>query len=86
MIDTARILADTVTGKTVVLVGSMQPARLRASDAEFNIGFAIAAVQLLQHGIYIAMNGQVFTPKEARKNIRLNRFERIDFGDDLSCL
>jgi len=75
MIDTAHRLAESITGKTIVLVGSMQPARQRASDAEFNIGFAIAALQLLEQGVWIAMNGQVFSPDEVRKNVEMNRFE-----------
>jgi len=74
MVDTARELAG-IGGKTVVLVGAMQPARLRASDAEFNIGFALAAVQLLPPGIYIAMNGHVFDPATTRKNVAEQRFE-----------
>lgn len=74
MVETARALLD-VGGKTVVLVGAMQPARLRVSDAFFNIGFAFAAVQLLPPGIYIAMNGRVFDPRTARKNVAAHRFE-----------
>ena len=75
MIDTAHRLAESISGKTIVLVGSMQPARQRASDAEFNIGFAIAALQLLGPGVWIAMNGQVFSPDGVRKNVEMNRFE-----------
>jgi L-asparaginase len=74
MVASARAL-QAVTGKTVVLVGSLSPARFKSSDAEFNIGFAVAAVQLLPPGVYIAMNGRVFTPDAVRKNRALNRFE-----------
>jgi L-asparaginase len=74
MVETARGLLE-VTDKTVVLVGAMQPARLRVSDAFFNIGFAFAAVQLLPPGVYIAMNGRVFDPRTARKNVAAHRFE-----------
>ena len=74
MVETARALLD-VSGKAVVLVGAMQPARLRVSDAFFNIGFAFAAVQLLPPGVYIAMNGRVFDPRTARKNVAEHRFE-----------
>ena len=74
MIETARMLVM-VRGKTIVLTGSMQPARLRISDAVFNIGYAIAAVQLLPPGVYIAINGRVFDPHKTRKNVRLNQFE-----------
>ena len=61
--------------KTVVLVGSLSPARFRITDAEFNIGFAMAAVQLLSHGAYVAMNGLVFAHDHVRKPRDANRFE-----------
>ncbi len=67
-----------VEGKTIVLVGSLSPARFKSSDAEFNIGFAWAAVQLLPPGVYIAMNGRVFSPNHVRKNLDLNRFEALE--------
>lgn len=67
MIETARRLKG-LSGKTVVLTGSMQPARFRNTDAVFNLGTAIAAVQTLPPGIYLAMNGQVFDPAYARKD------------------
>lgn len=74
MVETARALLG-IEGKTIVLVGAMQPARLRYSDAVFNIGYAIAAVQLLPPGVYLAMNGQLFDPLHARKNVASHRFE-----------
>ncbi|MCP4285781.1 MAG: asparaginase [Gammaproteobacteria bacterium] len=74
MIATGLALAG-IEEKTIVLTGSMQPARLRISDAVFNIGFAMAAVQLLSAGVYIAMNGQVFDPSVSVKNVAKNRFE-----------
>lgn len=75
MTETARELLS-VKGKTIVLTGAMQPARMRRSDAVFNIGFAWAAVQLLPHGVYIAMNGEVFEAGSVRKNLKAQRFER----------
>lgn len=75
MPETARALLS-VKGKTIVLFGAMQPARMRRSDAVFNIGFAWAAVQLLPHGVYIAMNGEVFEAGSVRKNLKAQRFER----------
>jgi L-asparaginase len=75
MVETARALLD-ITGKTIVLTGAMQPARLRVSDAIFNIGYAIGAVQMLPAGVYIAMNGRVFDPLQCRKNVEANRFEQ----------
>ena len=75
MVDTARILSD-IGGKTIVLTGAMQPATLRNSDAEFNVGFALAATQTLPPGVYIAMNGEVFDPAETQKDRSAHRFIR----------
>lgn len=74
VIDTAHALLD-IGDKTIVLFGAMQPARMRYSDAMYNLGFACAAVQLLPRGVYLAMNGQVFDPRKVTKNRRLERFE-----------
>ena len=76
MIETAKALQD-VEGKTIVLTGSMYPARFRDSDAVFNIGCALTAAQILQPGVYIAMNGRIFDPRSALKNVELNKFEEI---------
>lgn len=76
MIETAAEL-EKIPEKTIVLTGSMYPAQFRDSDAVFNIGCAVIAVQLLESGVYIAMNGRIFHPKSAKKNIELNRFEDI---------
>ncbi|OOZ37898.1 asparaginase domain-containing protein [Solemya velesiana gill symbiont] len=76
MVETGRALMD-IPGKTVVLTGAIQPARLRVNDAIFNIGFAVSAVQQLPPGIYIAMNGRVFDPSGSRKNVAENRFENL---------
>jgi L-asparaginase len=74
MIQTARALTD-IPGKTIVLTGSMQPARFRVTDAVFNIGTAIGAIQSLPSGVYIAMNGRLFDPHRTHKNREANRFE-----------
>jgi len=74
MIDTAKVL-NNITDKTIVMTGSMYPAEFRDSDAVFNIGCAITAVQILEPGVYIVMNGRVFKPHRVRKNAELNRFE-----------
>lgn len=75
MTQTAQALKG-IAGKTVVLFGSMQPARMRRSDAVFNLGFAWAAVSLLPEGVYIAMNGEVFEAGAVKKNLEAKRFER----------
>jgi L-asparaginase len=74
MAETSRALVG-IEAKTVVVTGSMQPARLRVSDAIFNIGYAIAALQHLDHGVYVAINGQVFDPRHVHKNWEQQRFE-----------
>jgi L-asparaginase len=76
MVDTAQSLSG-IENKTIVLFGAMQPARMRYSDAMFNLGIASAAVQILPTGIYIAMNGQIFNPDEVTKNRAEARFETI---------
>ena len=76
MADTARALQH-INNKTIVLVGSLSPARFKNSDAVFNIGFAVGAVQLLQHGVYIAMNGCIFDALNVKKNRAENRFEPL---------
>lgn len=74
MTQTAECLQD-IAGKVIVLTGAMQPARMRASDAPFNLGLALGALQCLPPGVYIAMNGQVFHAGQVRKNRDAGRFE-----------
>jgi L-asparaginase len=76
MVETAAVLDD-VSDKTIVLTGALNPARFRDSDAIFNIGCAVGAVQALPAGVYIAMNGKVWDPQQVRKNARENRFEPL---------
>jgi L-asparaginase len=85
MAETARAVADALdtTGddaKVVVFVGSLAPARFKTSDAEFNVGFAAAAVQALGPGVYLAMNGRVFDPYHVRKDREQNRFVAVTAG------
>ena len=76
MIKTAHYLRG-IAGKTIVFTGAMNPTRIRNSDAFFNVGCAIIAVQTLPSGIYIAMNGQVLNPERVVKNRTHQRFESI---------
>ncbi len=76
MPQTAEKLAG-LSSKTIVLTGALTPARFRTTDAVFNIGMAVAAVQACKPGVYIAMNGQVFPAGEVRKNRKENRFEKL---------
>jgi len=77
MVETAKFLED-INDKTIVLTGSMQPARFKKTDAIFNSGFAFAAALSLENGVYIAMNGKIFNSNNVRKNIDLGRFEGKD--------
>ncbi len=74
MVETAKVL-NGLGDRTIVLTGALNPARFRGSDAEFNIGTAVGAVQCLPPGVYIAMNGRVWNPDKVRKNVAANRFE-----------
>ena len=74
MPETAEVLAG-LEGKTIVLTGALSPARFRSTDADFNVGMAVAAVQVAPPGVYIAMSGQVFKAGHVRKNREANRFE-----------
>ena len=74
MIQTAKALAA-VKDKVMVLTGSMQPARFRVTDAIYNIASAMTAVQILDPGVYIAMNGRIFKPDHLRKNREKGWFE-----------
>jgi L-asparaginase len=74
MVETARAL-EGLTGKVIVLTGALNPARFQGSDAVFNIGTAVGAVQSLSDGVWIAMNGRIWRPGSVRKNVAANRFE-----------
>jgi L-asparaginase len=77
MSETAEVLAS-LEGRTIVLTGALTPARFRTTDATFNVGMAVAAVQVAAPGVYIAMSGQVFRAGKVRKNRAENRFEATD--------
>lgn len=74
MVETAQALRDT-GDRVMVLTGALNPARFLGSDAVFNIGCAVGAVQAMPPGAWIAMNGRVWDPREVRKNRAENRFE-----------
>ncbi len=77
MIQTAQRLQSAV-GKTIVLTGAMQPAGFQNSDAVFNVGTAVGAVNCLPPGVYIAMNGRIFDPQTTRKNRERGMFECVE--------
>lgn len=70
MIDTAKKLSE-IKDKVIVLVGAAQPETFKNTDADFNIGLAVGAINVLSKGVYIAMNGRVY---------RWNKCEKVDSG------
>lgn len=77
MSDTARFLANKIKDKTVVLTGAMIPYKFGSSDGLFNLGGAMAFVQTLPPGVYVAMNGKYFNWDNVRKNRETGRFEEL---------
>jgi L-asparaginase len=77
MVETARVLAQRVAGKTVVLTGAMIPITFGSSDGLFNLGGALTVVQVLPAGVYIVMNGRVFRWDAVSKNRDTGVFEGI---------
>lgn len=69
LVETAKIIGNASLKKTIVLVGAMVPFVFKHSDAMFNVGFALASVQTLPHGVFVAMNGKVFDWDKVVKNL-----------------
>ena len=77
MDNTAKVLARASLKKTIVLTGAMIPYKFGSSDGLFNLGSALAFVQTLKFGVYIAMNGCCFEWDKVKKNKKLGKFEKI---------
>jgi len=75
MVETARVIASRVEGKTVVLTGAMVPYAFGSSDGLFNLGSALSFAQVLPPGVYVAMNGRYFPWDRVRKNTKTGVFE-----------
>lgn len=78
MSDTAKVLAQKVMNKTVILTGAMIPIKFGSSDGLFNLGGALAFAQTLPSGVYIAMNGRYFNWDNVKKNKQTGMFEEIN--------
>ncbi len=74
---TAKALGQMISNKTVVLTGAMIPYKFGSSDGLFNLGSALAFVQTLPHGVYVAMNGKYFAWDNVKKNRKTGEFEEI---------
>jgi L-asparaginase len=77
MEETARVLGEANVQKTIVLTGAMIPFKFGSSDGLFNLGSALAFVQCLPRGVYIAMNGRIFSWNNVRKNRKTGEFEEM---------
>jgi L-asparaginase len=77
MEETARVLGKSIADKTVILTGAMVPYKFGSSDGLFNLGSALAFVETLPHGIYIAMNGRCFIWDNVKKNKKTGEFEEL---------
>jgi L-asparaginase len=77
MAETAKVLAQKVHEKTVILTGAMIPIKFGSSDGLFNLGSALAFAQTLPPGVYVAMNGRYFTWDNVKKNKQTGVFEEI---------
>ncbi len=78
MVKTAQNIADKNLSKTIIITGAMIPYAFgNSSDGFFNLGAAMAFVQTLPHGVYIAMNGQYYNWDNVRKNTNTGYFERL---------
>lgn len=77
MTETARVLAAEVPGKTICLTGALSPARFAETDANFNLGMAVATVQTAPPGVYIAMSGEVFDGLKVKKDRAAGKFVAI---------
>jgi len=75
--ETASLLAQKVSDKTIVVTGAMIPYKFGSSDGLFNLGSALAFVQTLPSGVYVAMNGQCFSSGTVRKNKLTGEFEEL---------
>jgi len=77
MAETARVLGEAEVAKTILLTGAMIPYAFGSSDGLFNLGSALSFVQVLHHGVYVAMNGMVFPWDNVRKIRQLGIFEKV---------
>jgi L-asparaginase len=74
MIETAEKLSSSIKGKVIVLTGATKPEKFVDSDASFNLGTAVGAINVLKQGVYIAMNGRIYTLNKVKRNSKTGQF------------
>jgi len=75
--ETAKVIAEKINNKTIVLTGAMIPIKFGSSDGLFNLGSALAFAQSLPAGVYVAMNGRCFNWDNVQKNKLTGIFEEL---------
>jgi L-asparaginase/Glu-tRNA(Gln) amidotransferase subunit D len=65
---TAQFVAAKKLQKTIVFTGAAQPASMKDTDADFNLGLALGAALFAKPGVYVAMNGHVFKWNKCKKD------------------
>jgi L-asparaginase len=80
MVETAKVLAENIKEKTIVITGAMIPYTFGSSDGLFNLGSALAFAQSKPPGVYVVMNGMCFDWDNVKKNRKTGFFE--DLGKD----
>ena len=79
MVNTAKKIAEKIKNKTIIMTGAMIPYAFgSSSDGFFNLGSALSFAQILQNGVYIAINGQYFDYDKVRKNNTKGYFEKCN--------
>jgi L-asparaginase len=73
MVETAKKLQG-LQGKTIILVGASRPERFSDSDAAFNAGTAIGAIDILENGVYIAMSGRIYPWDKCKRDPESGKF------------
>ena len=73
MIETAEKLSN-IKDKVIVLTGAMKPEKFADSDASFNLGVAVGAINILEQGVYIAMNGKVYRWNKVKRDSQTGQF------------
>lgn len=74
LVQSAQTVAQANIAKTVVFVGAMRPAIFTGSDAAFNLGYALAQVQLRETGVWVAMHGRCWRHDQVKKDTQIYRF------------
>ena len=78
MVETAQVLARKIKNKTIILTGAMIPYKFGSSDGLFNLGSALAFIQTLPNGVYIAINGRYFKWNNVRKDKKTGEFKELE--------